>query len=73
MISTLNDFKEQCWTIFNRFSKDLKKITIIIIIDQDIQFFKLEIPNMKTRKASIIPYFCEIFNDLYFGLFQSFT
>ncbi len=41
MISPLNDFKEQSWSILNRFSKDLQKITLIIIINKNFIFLQL--------------------------------
>ena len=40
MIVSLNDFKEQSRSVLNRFSEDLQKITLIVIIYENFKLLK---------------------------------
>ena len=35
---SLNNLQEQCWSVLNRFAEDLKKVTIFIKINENVQF-----------------------------------
>lgn len=40
MVVALNDFQEECGTVFDRHRKDLQQIAMIIIIDEDVKLLQ---------------------------------
>lgn len=42
MIVPLNDLKEQSGSVLHDFGEDLKQVTIVIVIDQNVKFLKLK-------------------------------
>lgn len=42
MIVPLNDLKEQSGSVLHDFGENLKQVTIVIVIDQNVKFLKLK-------------------------------
>lgn len=36
MVSSLDDFEEESWSVFNRLGEDLKKVTLVVVVDEDL-------------------------------------
>jgi len=57
MVSSLDDFVEKSWAIFDRFGEDLKQVTLIIVVNKNVQFLD----------------FVEVFFDLVCDVLKSFS
>ena len=41
MIPSLNDFKEQSRSVFYRFGEDLKQVSLVIVVDENLVLLKV--------------------------------
>ena len=40
MVATLDDFEEESWAILERLCEDLKKVALVIVVDEDLLSLK---------------------------------